>query len=194
MLMKMTSHIKRIMAVMICIPFLLGATLFCGCDNNYKSEKPDAQEDTDSRNGESSGKDSKHEGKSETVEETSEESSETTTESSADEQKAVDEWLDYLDGWWLGEFTSSTTVDGEKVTTSSPAVFCWITIVSPERGYDLSVDEITGDLIASNQSSIIRFKKIDNDHISVGDDGGASEYSRTEEPTEEDKQTIAIFR
>jgi len=99
--MKMTSHIKRIMAVMICIPFLLGTTLFCGCDNNYKSEKPDAQEDTDSRN---------------------------------------------------------------------------------------------RDLIASNQSSIIRFKKIDNDHISVGDDGGASEYSRTEEPTEEDKQTIAIFR
>ncbi len=198
MLMKMTSQFKRIIAVVICIPLLLGTTVICGCGNNYKAEKTDAQEEIDSRNGESADKDSKREKNpdnvEESVEETTEESSETTTESSNDEQKAIDEWLAFLDGWWLGEFISSTTVDGEEVTNSSPAVFCWITIVGEDRGYVYSVEKETGDLIASKQSSSIRFHKIDNDHISVGGGSGASEYSRTTEPTEEDMQTVAVIR
>lgn len=112
--------------------------------------------------------------------------SDSTGETTIDEQKAIDEWLTFLDGWWLGTYSSSNGTGTAK--------YVWKAMISTDRGNTLSIEKDTGALIVESEVWNIKIYRIDDDNIIIKSETEDNEYSRTEAPTEEEKKTIAVFQ
>jgi hypothetical protein len=108
----------------------------------------------------------------ETAEETT---TEATTETSLDEQVSISEWLDYLDGWWVGDLhLTSDDYDETKQGRVN-----WRAGIEMNNNISLSIEQDTGALVLETSSGDKSWiYKVDDNHILVKTAEGESKWVR----------------
>lgn len=98
-----------------------------------------------------------------------------TTDTSLDEQAAISAWLDFLDGWWVGDL--NLTADDYEETKQGRVN--WRLGIEMNKDNSLSIEQNTGALVIDNNSGDKSWiYKVDDDHILVKTTEGEAKWVR----------------